>query len=87
MGKQGFRQGWRELLFQQYTPFWLIPVLYMYIVEDGLSDNLTKRLELEIKKKKGRKKGKKNEHCGEIDKLCGERTSSYSKECPILLGP
>ena len=58
----------------------------MYIVEDGLSDKLTKRLELEINKK-GRKKGKKNEHCGEIDKLCGERTSSYSKEGPILLGP
>ena len=57
MGKQGFRQGWRELLFQQYTPFWLIPVLYMYIVEDGLGDKLTKRLELEINKK-GRKKGK-----------------------------
>ena len=35
-------------LSQHYTSFWLIPVLYMYIVEDGLSDNLTKRLELEI---------------------------------------
>ena len=30
----------------------------MYIVEDGLSDKLTKRLELEINKK-GRKMGKK----------------------------
>ena len=59
----------------------------MYIVEDGLSDKLTKRLELEInKKKKGRKKGKKNERCGETDKLCGERISSYSKEGSNLLG-
>ena len=33
-----------------YTYFWLIPVLYMYIVEDVLSDNLTKRLELELNK-------------------------------------
>ena len=41
-----------------YTSFWLIPVLYMYIVEDGLSDNLTKRLELEINKK-GEKREKK----------------------------
>ena len=45
-------------LSQHYTSFWLILVLYMYIVEDGLSDNLTKRLELEINKK-GRKKGEK----------------------------
>ena len=58
MGKWGFRRGWQELLLQQYTSFWLIPVLYMYIVEDGLGDKLTKRLELEINKK-GRKKGKK----------------------------
>ena len=61
MGKRGFRRGWRELslsLSQHYTSFWLIPILYMYIVEDGLGDNLTKRLELEINKK-GRKKGKK----------------------------
>ena len=61
MGKRGFRRGWRELSFslsQHYTSFWLIPILYMYIVEDGLSDKLTKRLELEINKK-GRKKGKK----------------------------
>ena len=42
-------------LSQHYTSFWLIPVLYMYIVEDGLSDNLTKRLELKINKK-GEKK-------------------------------
>ena len=45
-------------LSQHYTSFWLIPVLYMYIVEDGLSDNLTKRLELEINKK-GEKREKK----------------------------
>ena len=38
-----------------YTSFWLIPVLYMYIVEDGLSDKLTKRLALKINKK-GEKK-------------------------------
>ena len=37
-------------LSQHYTSFWLIPVLYMYIVEDGLSDNLTKRIELKINK-------------------------------------
>ena len=37
-------------LSQHYTSFWLIPVLYMYIVEDGLSDKLTKRLELELNK-------------------------------------
>ena len=61
MGKRGFRRGWRELSFslsQHYTSFWLIPILYMYIVEDVLGDKLTKRLELEINKK-GRKKGKK----------------------------
>ena len=61
----------------------------MYFVEDGLrnSDNLTKRLELEINKKKGEKRGKKNERCGETDKLCGERISSYSKEGSNILGP
>ena len=59
MGKRGFRRGWRELLFQQYTSFWLILVLYMYIVEDGLSDNLTKRLELKLNKQKKRKKERK----------------------------
>ena len=62
MGKRGFRRGWRELSFslsQHYTSFWLIPILYMYIVEDGLGDKLTKRLELEINKKKGEKRGKK----------------------------
>ena len=85
LGERGFRRGWRELLFQQYTPFWLIPVLYMYIVEDGLSDNLTKRLELEINKK-GEKREKKNERCGRADKLCGERISLYSKEGSNLLG-
>ena len=87
MGKRGFRRGWRELSFslsQHYTSFWLIPILYMYIVEDVLGDKLTKRLELEINKKGG--KGGKNERCGGIDKLCGERISSYSKEGSNLLG-
>ena len=32
----------------------------MYIVEDGLSDNLTKRLELEINKKKEKKRREKS---------------------------
>ena len=39
-------------LSQHYASFWLIPVLYMYFVENGLSDSdkLTKRLELKINK-------------------------------------
>ena len=92
MGKRGFRRGWRELSFSlafNTAPLFgsSTPVLYVYFVENGLrnSDNLTKRIELEINKK-GEKKEKKNERCGETDKLCGERISSYSKEGPNLLG-
>ena len=57
----------------------------MYIVEDGLSDNLTKRLELKINKK-GRKKEKKSNNVAARLIDCGERISSYSKEGSNLLG-
>ena len=46
-------------LSQHYTSFWLILVLYMYIVEDGLGDKLTKRIELKLNKQKKRKKERK----------------------------